>query len=257
MNSIKIQGYTATLGYNVDEVLSQLNNGLIINNRFKVLNRLRMGSGGMSYKVHDQNDDNLCVLKFAYQGDFETSTGIFQEHKILNQLPKHPNIVNLKGKDTVNFVGNAGSFKTSYLLLEYVEGVDLHNLIDNKQLTLGDSVEIAFQIAKALSHLHESRVCHRDIYPNNIIWSNAKATLIDFDKACYTNNIVSNQTGIIQFVPPDLDYYGRSKNEVNLDRDIYALGITLCLCITGEYPVKNMSLRQTAENINIPPKFKR
>jgi len=83
-----------------------------------------------------------------------------------------------------------GSESHPILILEYIEGNSLAQLIEGQSLDLSQKLQLAVQIATILGHIHEEGVIHRDISSSNILVSvdgspgePGGVTLIDFDLA--------------------------------------------------------------------------
>ena len=83
-----------------------------------------------------------------------------REAKTLAKLT-HPNIV------TVFDSGQSGD--ANYLVMEYIEGVNLRDAIVSNTIDPGRALAIVQQICDALQHAHDAGVIHRDIKPENIL----------------------------------------------------------------------------------------
>ena len=107
------------------------------------------------------------------------------------------------------------------------------------QLTVGDAVHIALDVARALEHAHSRNIVHRDIKPDNIlITRSGVAKLADMGLAKRTDeasHLTQNRQGFgtTAYMP-----YEQAVNAKYADgrSDIYALGATLYHLITGEVP---------------------
>jgi serine/threonine-protein kinase len=98
-----------------------------------------------------------------------------REAKILAQL-NHPNFAGIHG------VEEADGHK--YLVLEYVEGATLADMLERGPLPVHDAVEYAVQIAAGVEAAHEAGVIHRDLKPGNIIITpDGQAKVLDFGLA--------------------------------------------------------------------------
>src|SRR5579883_136589 len=138
-----------------------------------------IGSGGMGnlYRALDQTLNRQVVLKFlARSHERERSFVRFQtEAKALSRLT-HPNIAK---------VYDFGVLEDSspYLVIEYIEGMDLQQIIDEHyreqngshlrdswlDLSASNALQITIDLANALHHAHLEGVIHRDIKPSNIM----------------------------------------------------------------------------------------
>jgi serine/threonine-protein kinase len=157
----------------------------------------------------------------------------YREARSGTQL-NHPNIVRTYQVGQDKLTGK------HYLVLEYVDGHSAHTLLSHSgQLTVGDAVHVALDVARALEHAHSRNIVHRDIKPDNIlITPSGVAKLSDFGLAKRTDE-ASHLTqarqgfGTTAYMP-----YEQAINAKYADgrSDVYALGATLYHLITGAVP---------------------
>ncbi|HRZ93678.1 MAG TPA: serine/threonine-protein kinase, partial [Candidatus Paceibacterota bacterium] len=124
-----------------------------------------LGQGGMGavYKARQPGLDRWVALKIlppraAGQAGFAQRFN--REARALARL-NHANIV------AVYEFGQAGGMP--YFVMEYVEGVTLRRLVEERRLPPRDALRIVPQICEALQFAHEEGVVHRDIKPENIL----------------------------------------------------------------------------------------
>jgi tRNA A-37 threonylcarbamoyl transferase component Bud32 len=203
------------------------------NNSLKVINHL--ASGGLSALYLCQMDNkNLVVLKEAVipqhgaENVKEKAKELFEREAHLLMKVDHPGIVRVL--DTF-FEG-----ERNYLLLEYINGTDLRQLV--KQYgpqKEPDVLEWAIQVANSLKYLHEREqpIIHRDLTPDNIVLRNdGKVILVDFGAA---NEFIGTATGTFvgkhSFIAPE-----QLRGKATVQSDIYAFGCTLYFLLVGEEP---------------------
>ncbi len=124
----------------------------------------------------------------------------------------------------------------NYMILEYVNGVDLWQLVrQNGPQNEADVLEWGIQIANTLKVLHEREqpIIHRDITPDNIILRNdGKVILVDFGAA---NELIGTATGTFvgkhSFIAPE-----QLRGKATVQSDIYAFGCTLYFLLVGREP---------------------
>ena len=118
---------------------------------------------GEVYLAEDIELDRQVALKVLLPevADNEDRVRRFvQEAKAASAL-NHPNILT---------VYEIGSFEnTRFIATELVKGHTLHERLRNEQLTLRETLDVALQVAAALSAAHGARIVHRDIKPDNIM----------------------------------------------------------------------------------------
>ncbi|MGI6553298.1 MAG: protein kinase domain-containing protein [Bacillota bacterium] len=142
----------------------------------------------------------------------------------------HPNIVSIYdvGEDK----------EVYYLVMEYVEGKNLKQVIQERQrLSPLEAIDFALQICEALEHAHESGIIHRDIKPHNIlITKNGKVKVTDFGIAQAATGVTMTYSGSIigsvQYISPE-----QARGEVtSIHTDLYSAGIVLYEMVTGRLP---------------------
>ncbi len=142
---------------------------------YRLLSVLGKGGMGTVYLARDirlDRDVALKILATESKTDAERKRRLFGEAKAASAL-NHPNIV------TVHDVGTEG--KLDYLVMEYVAGKPLDQLIPRNGLKPKEAVRYGIQIADALACAHRAGIIHRDLKPANVlITENGVAKVVDF-----------------------------------------------------------------------------
>ena len=209
-----------------------LSQGQIIADRYEIIKKI--GQGGMSivYLVRDKRLGRyvtLKVLKEEHMADEEFVLRFNTEAGAVASL-SHPNIVN------VYDVGNDGDI--NYIVMEYIEGETLKDLIDKKApFKPGVTLCVAIEIAEALSHAHKNGIIHRDIKPQNVlVTSNGGIKVMDFGIARTVNSdtiaMGGSTLGSVHYFSPEQ----ARGNVVNYQSDLYSLGIVMYEMATGNLP---------------------
>ena len=204
--------------------------GMVIGDRYEVLEKI--GTGGMSdvYKAKDHKLNRLVAVKVLKQ-EFSENENFVSKFRVEAQSTAglmHPNIVN------VYDVGDEDGI--NYIVMELVDGITLKKYIEKKsRLSVKEAVSIAIQVAMGLEAAHNNNIIHRDIKPQNIMISKeGKVKVTDFGiaKAATSNTITSNVMGSVHYTSPEQARGGYS----DAKSDIYSLGITLFEMLTGRVP---------------------
>ena len=130
---------------------------------FHVLERLGQGGMGVVYKARDTKLGRLVALKVLPAELVigpEHKQRFFREAKAASAL-NHRNIVTIY--DLVNSDG------IDFIVMEYVAGNTLDEIVRRKTVKLGEALRYAIQIADALAAAHKAGIVHRDLKPANVI----------------------------------------------------------------------------------------
>lgn len=208
----------------------------VLQKRYEVVSHLGQGGMGTVYMARDMRLANrYCVVKklrddFFREEDKQKALEFFKrEADVLSPL-KHQNIVSIL--DTFEEDENY------YLVMEYVEGENLHQMLNQRGEPFPEEqvLQWAIQIADVLHFLHsnEPKVIYRDLKPSNVmIDTKDRVKLVDFGIARpYAED--SDNTHVVSagYSPPE-QYWGAADPR----SDIYALGATMHFLLTGQEPL--------------------
>lgn len=204
--------------------------GMIIGDRYEVLEKI--GTGGMSdvYKAKDHKLNRAVAIKILKQ-EFSENENFVSKFRVEAQAAAglmHANIVN------VYDVGEERDIY--YIVMELVEGITLKKYIEKKaRLSVKEAISIAIQVSLGIEAAHNNHIIHRDIKPQNIMISKegrVKVTDFGIAKAATSNTITSNVMGSVHYTSPEQARGGYS----DAKSDIYSLGISLFEMLTGRVP---------------------
>jgi serine/threonine-protein kinase len=218
-----------------------------------------IGKGGNSvvYKArHRYLPNRIVALKTVLTGnvhqDAEVESRFKQEVDIVSQLD-HPNVV--RAYDVVLRRNDI------FLVLEYVEGCDLAQLVSQfGPLPVADAADYAVQAARALAYAHRLNIVHRDIKPANLLLArDGVLKVADLGLA----QVLSRRSGAEEdgaltcigtpeFMSPE---QVESSDYVDTRSDLYSLGATLFHLLTAELPVKgNTYMHKLKHLLTMPPR---
>ena len=197
---------------------------------FKYRTEGELGRGGMGvvYKARDTEKNIDVAIKtippeLAHHPEFLRR--FQQEARALMRLD-HSHIVGLI--DLIQEEGN------HYLVLEYVDGPSLSQLLTKGHLSPERAQQIALEICDALSHAHQHNIVHRDIKPSNILLTKeGQVKVTDFGIARVLDATLGTVTGqvfgTVQYASPE-----QVKGlKVDTRSDLYSLGVVLYEIVTG------------------------
>jgi serine/threonine protein kinase len=198
-----------------------------------------IGTGGMGavFKARQPKLDRYVALKVlpeALARDPAFAERFQREGRVLARL-NHPNIV------TVHDFGQAGGF--FYLLMEYVDGVNLRQAMRAGRFTPAQALALVPRICEALQFAHDAGVLHRDIKPENILLdARGRVKIADFGiaklmgetRADVSLTATGAAVGTPQYMAPEQI---ESPAGVDHRADIYSLGVVFYELLTGELPL--------------------
>ncbi|HEY9714091.1 MAG TPA: serine/threonine-protein kinase [Chroococcales cyanobacterium] len=203
------------------------------NNTLKVVSQLTTGGLSALYLCQMNNKELVVLKESVIPADSiasvrEKAKEMFDREALLLMKLDHPNIVHV--------IDSFTEAERNYLLIEYVNGADLRQIVrQNGPRREIDVLEWAIQICTALKYLHEREqpIIHRDVSPDNMVLGNdGKVTLVDFGAA---NEFIGTATGTFvgkhAYIAPE-----QLRGKASVQSDIYALGCTLFFLLTGQDP---------------------
>lgn len=230
--------------------------------RFKVISLLGKGGMGEVYLAEDTKLKRKVAIKSlpaGLLGDDRARKRLVREARAAAML-NHPNIC------PIYEIGEEGDH--SFIVMQYVEGDTLSSKLQRKEVGLGESVDIAIQIAAALSSAHSSGIIHRDIKPQNIIITpRGEVKVLDFGlvKILPQDNesddgrdsqALLTEAGIIVGTPAYMSPEQVKNTPLNASSDLFSLGALLYECVTSQPAFSGDSFMEVCAqviHVNPPP----
>ncbi len=205
--------------------------------QFEVLECLGRGGMGAVYKARQPRLDRFVALKILLaerQAGGQFAERFAREARALARL-NHPAIV------AVHDFGEAGGYP--YLVMEYVDGVSLRQLLEGGKLAPEQALIIVPKICEALQFAHQQGIVHRDIKPENILLDKAgQVKIADFGIAKILAPGAQDLTltggkdivGTPHYMAPE---QVEQPAKVDHRADIFSLGVVFYEMLTGELPL--------------------
>ncbi len=198
--------------------------GVLLDQKYRVIRRLGHGAFGDVYLAHDPLPDRHVAIKRVRESNSQNLASFIHEMRSLDQLHHH-NIVRF----LAYFIENESLF----IVMDYCPGGSLSSHIVTKRPSVATTMQWGQELANVLGQVHRLGIVHHDLKPDNILFgADGEIRVSDFGAA-------NRRIGTILYMSPEM-YRGESA--LNDGRvDIYALGITLLEVLLGELPFADLS----------------
>jgi eukaryotic-like serine/threonine-protein kinase len=226
--------------------------------QYELLDLIARSGMASIFKGRDTLTGEIVAVKVPYM-QFESDVifyARFQREEAIGQRLDHPNIVKVLTPVTKSRM---------YLVMEYVEGTSLRDIVTNKAPVDNDqTLDIARQICSAIVYMHANGVVHRDLKPENILLNAAgQVKIMDFGIALdesarrLTWSGLSSTVGTPDYMAPEQVHGRRGDARI----DIYSLGIIIYEMLTAALPYVASSpyevMRAKTREDPHPPSFYR
>lgn len=218
--------------------------------RYTVEGQLAFGGLSAIYVARQRDGTRVIIKEAVVPADASEETSqkaheLFQREARLLQSLEHPGVARVFD----HFVEGG----RNYMVLEYIPGKDLRQLVTNCGAQHTDTVlHWAREIAAIMIYLHsiDPPIVHRDLTPDNLVLRNdGTITLIDFGAA---NHFLGTATGTMvgkqSYMAPE-----QLRGKAHLKSDIYSFGATLFFLLTGKDPEPLTQSQVCAENSEVSP----
>jgi serine/threonine protein kinase len=218
---------------------------------YRIVGKLGVGGMGVVYDAEDERLPRRVALKFLSEelADDPDATRRLRREAQTIALLNHPNICTIYDMD--DYEGRP------FIAMERLDGTTLKVYMARRTLETSELVDIAKQIAEALSVAHDKGVIHRDIKPGNIfIGEQGLVKVLDFglarrlpptnaDAGMEGSTIIGRPLGTASYMAPErilqLPLDARS--------DLFSLGVVIYQMATGRLPFTGASTGETVTNI--------
>lgn len=203
----------------------------LILGKYRLLEYLNSGTFSSVFSAREEMTNRIVAIKALTKDAYPPGRVryLLNEFQSMSKISGHPNIVAIytvePGKD--NYL--------AWIVMEYVEGKSLHQLMQDGPLGLTDTLNIGLDICRGLKTAHAQNIMHRDIKPQNILLTpDNHAKIADFSIARIfgnTTEFAKTMTGTRRYMAPE-QHYGA----YDYRADLYATALILYQVATGRFP---------------------
>ncbi len=192
-------------------------------------------------RVVKKSDRKKYILKTQTETSLDIHHKLEYEYNLLKEVDS-PYIIKAYGFERE---GNEIS-----LILEDIEAISLHTLLEERKLKVSAFLDYALLIAEGVKALHAQNIIHKDINPSNIIINEKTGDLkiidLSISQKINTNELVESNIieGTTEYISPEQT--GHLQTLLDFRTDLYSLGITFYEMITGVLPFE---FKETSELI--------
>jgi serine/threonine protein kinase len=217
--------------------------GAIVDTRYELRRLIAHGGMGLVFEAHHRFTRRSVAVKLlpeAFRPHKEARGRLLREAHALTTV-RHPGFVEVLDAGVCAENG-------PYVVLEMLEGRTLAGILAARQrLSIEDAVQVGRQICDAVAHAHSRGVIHRDVKPSNVFVARNEigieaVKLLDLGVAAVAEEQLAHLDhklttarevlGTPEYMAPE-QLWGRT---VDARTDVYAIGMSLYECLTGEVP---------------------
>ena len=226
--------------------------GRLVDSRYEIVDLVARGGMATVYRAYDRRLDRVVGLKLmhAHLADSPDFVARFRREARAAARLSNPGVVAVYDQGSLEGV--------AYLIMEYVEGPNLGDLMAAGPLSVREALGLTAQILRPLGAAHRAGLVHRDIKPENVLLpaDGSVAKVADFGLARavteVTQTTTGNVLGTVAYLAPELITAGSSSPCA----DVFSVGVIIYELLTGEQPfIADSPIQIAFRNVHedIPP----
>ena len=206
--------------------------GRLVDSRYEIVDLVARGGMATVYRAFDRRLDRVVGLKLmhAHLADSPDFVARFRREARAAARLSNPGVVAVYDQGSLDGI--------AYLVMEYVEGPTLRDLMAAGPLSVREALGLTAQILRPLGAAHRAGLVHRDIKPENVLLpaDGSVAKVADFGLARavteVTQTTTGNVLGTVAYLAPELITSGTSSPRA----DVFSVGVIVYELLTGEQP---------------------
>lgn len=208
---------------------------------YQLLSQLGKGGMGEVFLAQDTSLKRQVALKLLPKHSTALAERVqrFEREARAASALNHPNIL------TIHEIGRTE--ETHFIVTEYVAGQTLRQQMQAARRSLPEALELAIQVANALSAAHAAGIIHRDIKPENVmVRQDGIVKVLDFGLAKLTEHVagenadelgrLTTESGVVMGTPRYMSPEQARGQKVDVRTDIFSLGVMLYEMVAGRRP---------------------
>ncbi|MBI4908850.1 MAG: protein kinase [Acidobacteria bacterium] len=212
---------------------TSLQAGTLVANRYEIVKRIGEGGMGAVYVAEDREIGRKIALK-VIRPDMASDPKIlerFKQELILSRQISHRNVIRIFDMGVEDQI--------KFITMEYIEGRDLSDVMEDRRLSLQECVNIARQVLLALDAANSEGVTHRDLKPQNImINTEGRIWVLDFGLARTMESQGMTHAGMVLGTPTYMSPEQASGEKADHRSDLFSFGVMFYEMLTGVVPYR-------------------
>lgn len=219
--------------------------GIILSDRFIIEEKIGVGGVCTVFRGKDLSIGRTVAIKMLNRQHLNDELDVkrfLQEAKAASAV-SHPNIITI-------FDFGVTADKQPFIVMDYIDGDSIENLISQQTLTLRRTLGILIQVCDALAAAHKKGIIHRDLKPSNIMLVKTDdgtdmVKLVDFGMAKFileSEDLKLTKSGELCGTPTYMSPEHFQGRKLDACSDIYSFGCVLYEALTGTPPFDAVSI---------------
>ena len=218
--------------------------------RYEIRSLIRKGGMGEVYLAQDTQLRRPVAIKLLTAEFTQNADRLhrFEHESYAASSLNHPNIL------TIHEIGSQDG--VHYIATEYIDGESLRDRLHHSRMQLRELLDVAIQVASALSAAHQAGIVHRDIKPENIMLRrDGYVKVLDFGLAKLTDTdarqqevedaptrvMIKTDPGVVMGTSFYMSPEQARAQEVDTRTDIWSLGCVIYEMVSGRMPFEGPS----------------